>query len=897
MVRTLLRTKLHWPRSAHAIVRRTGLIQRIEQGIEGDLTSIIAPAGYGKTTLAAEWARRTRRRVAWLALDEYDNELSAFLAYIVAAVRTLYPDACPDTHGLLAATTLPAPEWLAVLFNNEIDDLPESFVLVIDDFHLATDPAIHQFVDGLLRHPPLQMHLLLASRAELPFSLGRLRANRRLTELRTDDLRFSQGEAETLLAQMVPGQPADPETAGLLARIEGWAAGLHLAGLAISAVPNRAALASDKVGSAHRFITDYLVEQVLRRQTPAVQAFLLRTSILDRITPALARAVVADADLAEEVSIATLAQAGLFLNILDEKGEWYAYHSLFRELLYRHLTASLPGHRIADLHRRAGRWFAQNGLFDEALQHAFAANDEKMAIQIVVDSFPAWLETDGWRTINRRIALFPAATVDQHPWLLMAKGHTLHLQSRPDAVAPLLLQAERQLTAWDHGLPEAQAQLLRGYLDALWSVHWSLHTDAERTKTAAQKALASLPEEHLYGRGIALTTLTIALQVSGEADTAEQQLNAIMARAALAPGGGHAVLRPLLCLLSLYFAEGHIAHAVQIGQALLHRALELGSRPNQAWAHLALGAAAYEVNDLTAAAEHFGRAVELRQAVYARAAHESFVGLALTHQTQGHSQEVQGVLAAMAEFHRELVNPTLAAEAVSLRRRIAVLNGEPDPGVARPGSIPPRTSIWYGWLEIPAVTQIRVALAGPEPADWTETESALEGLLVTAANLHKSGCVASLLALKAVLHLRRHDQDTALHVLRQALAIGEPRGLVRAIVDAGPQLAPLLAALAAATPSAYLHRLRAALGGALPPDDNPQRAATVVAASEAIELTRREREVLALLGRRQTDREIAETLVISPLTVRTHIENLSSKLSVSGRRAIVDKARERGLLA
>ena len=238
MVRTLLRTKLHWPRSAHAIVRRTALIQRIEQGIEGDLTSIIAPAGYGKTTLAAEWARRTRRRVAWLTLDEYDNELSAFLAYTVAAVRTLYPDACPDTYGLLATATLPAPEWLAVLLNNEIDDLPEPFVLVIDDFHLATDPAIHQFVEGLLRHPPLQMHLLLTSRAELPLSLGRLRANRRLTELRTDDLRFSQGEAETMLAQMVPGKQAGLETAGLLARIEGWAAGLQLAGLAMSAIPD-----------------------------------------------------------------------------------------------------------------------------------------------------------------------------------------------------------------------------------------------------------------------------------------------------------------------------------------------------------------------------------------------------------------------------------------------------------------------------------------------------------------------------------------------------------------------------------------------------------------------------------------------------------------------------------
>jgi LuxR family maltose regulon positive regulatory protein len=265
MVRTLLRTRLHWPRSVHAIVRRTALIQRIEHGIEGDLTSIIAPAGYGKTTLAAEWARRARPRVAWLTLDEYDNELSAFLAYTIAAVRTLYPNACPDTHGLLSTVTLPAPEWLAVILNNEIDDLPEPFVLVIDDFHLATDPAIHQFVDSLLRHPPMQMHLLLTSRAELPLSLGRLRANRRLTKLRTEDLRFSQEEAETMLAQIAPEQQGSPEIAAMLARTEGWVAGLHLAALAMSAVPDQAAFAGDKGGSTNRFVTAYLVEQVLHR--------------------------------------------------------------------------------------------------------------------------------------------------------------------------------------------------------------------------------------------------------------------------------------------------------------------------------------------------------------------------------------------------------------------------------------------------------------------------------------------------------------------------------------------------------------------------------------------------------------------------------------------------------
>lgn len=896
VIRTLLRTKLYRPRVDRAIVPRMNIRHRIEEGLQGDLTLVTAPAGYGKTTAVAEWAAHTDSPVTWLMLDEYDNELIAFLAYAIAAVRILHQGACSDLEGLLGLPELPDPEWLAVVFCKEIDDLPERFVLVLDDFHLVTDPAVHQFIDALLRRPPLQMHLLITSRVQPPLMLNRLRANRRLNELHTDDLRFSREETEKLFSVLAAKGTSGPALNGLRERTEGWVAGLHLAALTLARTPDAATAATGKPNNTSRLITSYLVEQVLQQQSPAMQTFLLKTSILERISPALAAAVIDGDAKTDVISVDALKRAGIFLTVLDDQGEWYVYHSLFGEMLQQQLQATLPVSEVAGLHGRASLWFAQNGFFDEALRHAFAAGDEEAAGRIVVDHFPSWLETDVWRTINRRIDMFPAGTIEQNPWLLVVKGHMLHLQYKSDAVLPVLQRVESLL---DQGptLAPAQERLLRGYLHTLWAVHWSLQTDAPRTKAAALKALEHLPEEHLYARGILLITLTIAQQTSGEADAAEQFLNRTLARAAMAPMGERAVLRPLMCLLSLYFAEGFVAQAMEIAQTLLQKALELQSLPNQVWAHLTLGAAHYEMNDLERAEQHFESVLKLRHAAHARAVHESLVGLALTHQAMGRRQAVQGTLAAMAEFHQELVSPTLAVEAVSLRRRLAALNGEPEPGAVREGGIPPRTAIWYGWMEIPALTSIRVALARRDPADWAQTETALEQLLLTAAQLHKQGCLVTVLTLKAVLHMRQKNQVTALHVLRQALAIGEPRGLVRSIVDAGPQLKPLLAIIAGETPSAYLQQLIAAVDGPAAPRTAPQAPPSAAPLHLPTHLTRREREVLMLLGQQRTDREIADTLVISPLTVRTHIENLSSKLSVNGRRAIVMRARERGLLS
>jgi LuxR family transcriptional regulator, maltose regulon positive regulatory protein len=400
-------------------------------------------------------------------------------------------------------------------------------------------------------------------------------------------------------------------------------------------------------------------------------------------------------------------------------------------------------------------------------------------------------------------------------------------------------------------------------------------------------------------RGMLQLALTLALQATGQVELAEQMLMAAVAQAELAPSGSHAPLRPLLCLISVYFTEGNVVAAAQASRSFLQKSLEAKSLLNQQMAYLALGAAAYEMNELEAAADFFERGADLRHAGNVRAGHECLVGRVLACHALGRSEAVRATIAQLADYHAEVASSVLTAEAISLQRRLGLLNSGFSITDLLRRSVPVRTGIWYGWLEVPAITQVRIALTPgqglAQGRNLAQVEAALQKLMATAVELHKPGYQAALLALKAILLHRRKQPVAALEALRQAVILGEERGLVRSIADAGPQLEPLLGQLASIQPSDYLDRLRVAVGGwtARP----TLRENSIAIAPLAEPLTRREREVLNLLGQHRTDREIAEALVISPLTVRTHIENLSSKLAVNGRRAIVSRAREYGLLA
>ena len=749
----------------------------------------------------------------------------------------------------------------------------------------------------MLQHLPLQLHLLLTSRSDPPLALPRLRANRALNELRSADLRFSPQETEIFLAQTVGVEHSAPLADVLLKYTEGWVAGLQLAALSLRAAPDALALAEDLRRARNRHITAYFFEQVWQRQTPRVQAILMKTSILDRLSSALAQAVLTeDKALSPPVDLAALERAGLFLNALDETGEWFSCHALFREMLFDMLHKTCAPDEIATLHLRASRWFHQNGLVDEALRHAVAAGAAELASQIVADNIADRLNREDWHALERWLRLLPAQWIETQPWLLVAEAYVSSFQFQYNAIPPLLKKAEQQLLATGAGGASPDRTLLNGYAQALWSQHWIGMNEAGLAREAAQQALDNLPREHILARGVAVICLIMALHSLGDFTTAERILNEALAVEA-SPSAGYFFVRVLLALTALYLAEGNIVMVTQAAEWLRQKAAEANLPVGLAWAYMALGMAAYEANDLSRAAGHFAANAALYHAGHLRAGHECLVGLALIEQARGHRDAARRAVADLLDFQRDLIDPMLSAESDSLQARLALVEGDLE--MARRWSSSARLDLtlwWFLWLEVPAITHIRVGVAAERSrSDLERTRQELDALLELATRLHKPRTMVELLSLKALLLERLNERDEALKTLEAALALGEPRGLVRSIADAGPQLEPLLKVIALRAPSQYLDRILAAF--------QPAAASTVSSpgvtsapANPIVSLTHREQDVLVLLGRRYTDREIAEALVISPSTVRYHIENLAEKLGVQGRRRVVARARELGLL-
>ena len=403
--------------------------------------------GFGKTMLVAEWVSQAPQRVAWLSLDESDNDVVTLVGYLIASIRQLFPEACPDTLALIHAALVPKPEALVSVLTNEIDDLPDRFVLVLDDYHLITEPALHQLFDQLLQHLPLQLHLLLTSRSDPPLALPRLRANRALNELRSADLRFSPQETEIFLAQTVGVEHSAPLADVLLKYTEGWVAGLQLAALSLRAAPDALALAENLRRARNRHITAYFFEQVWQRQTLHVQAILMKTSILDRLSSALAQAVLTDdKTLSPLVDLVALERAGLFFNAVDETGEWFSCHALFREMLFDMLHKACAPDEIATLHLRASRWFHQNGLVDEALRHAVAAGAAELAAQIVADNIVDRLNHEDWHALERWLRLLPAEWIENQPWLLVAEAYVASFQFQYNAIPPFAQKSGATIT-------------------------------------------------------------------------------------------------------------------------------------------------------------------------------------------------------------------------------------------------------------------------------------------------------------------------------------------------------------------------------------------------------------------------------------------------------------------
>jgi LuxR family maltose regulon positive regulatory protein len=412
----LLQTKLYIPQSRPSssnLILRPRLMERLNEGLSGKLTLLSAPAGFGKTTLVSEWASQSKTPVAWLSLEETDNDLTRFLGYVIAALQTCYPHLGETVPAMMQSPQPPLLDSLLTILINDIAAIPEDLVLVLDDYHVITSPPIQQALTFLLDHLPSQLHLAITTRADPPFPLARMRARGEMVEIREADLRFTKAETFAFLQQVMNIELSADDLIALHHRTEGWITGLHLAALSMQGSKDAREFVQTFTGG-HQYILDYLLEEVFRRQSASSQTFLLQTSILERLCGSLCDAVMGRDD--GQTMLETLAQANLFILPLDDERHWYRYHHLFADLLRHRLQQTLPA-QWPDLHRRAATWYEQHGFINEAIHHALQAEAYPEAARLVeVNAFTA-LKQGEVMTVLGWLDRLPQETVHAHPWL------------------------------------------------------------------------------------------------------------------------------------------------------------------------------------------------------------------------------------------------------------------------------------------------------------------------------------------------------------------------------------------------------------------------------------------------------------------------------------------------
>ncbi len=903
----LIFTKLQQPRVHPDLIQRPHLVARLNRGLDRRVTLISAQAGAGKTTLMAQWLEEVPNAGAWLSLDMHDNDLALFVGYLCAAVRTVYPDACGEINTLLHAAQTPPARVLLSSFVNQLtayfeEHLPHEggaaggrrLLIALDDFHHITDPAIHAFVTDLIAYLPPGVHLALATRIDPPLPLARLRARGDLSELRTGDLRFSPQEAETLL-QLTLGRRLSHATVDLLEEAtEGWAVGLRLAGLSLRHTPDVARYATQFKATSSAVIVDYLADEVLAHQPSDVRDFLLTTSILDRFNAELCAALLQDGAQAREI-LGEVHQANLFLVPLDPAGNWFRYHHLFGDLLQALLRRERTPAEINDLHAKASRWFAQNGLIDEALDHAFAAGDVDAAVRIVADRRYTLMNQAQWQQLERYLHRFQAETIARQPQLLMLETWLLYHRGHNDRL-PAALRALEECLADTH-LPPHEVRHLQAEVSALTSFLAILKTDPARAVVAAEYAIAKKPPELWILGTLARVVLAVAHQIQGDA----QRVHAFIAQGFDGdPGDSHPrKATTLMAACPLFWLAGDLEQMKQTAKQCLAYCDYPAAAQIEGFARYHLGQAAYFQNDLAAAEAHFATVVRQPYLNYGEAYANAVYGLALTYLAQGRAAEVDAVVADASAFAAERGNTTVLALLQAARANLALRQGDrkfAKQWASRFASTPPLDLMHN--LCRPALTLAKIRLMDEGPTARRRARDLLDQLQRHSESTHQTTVLIEVLALQALHHAAQQDEAQALARLARAARLAQPGTIVRIFVDLGAPMRWLLQRLADRDDApAFLHQLlhafrRPAADGRRngANSDNPDT--FVLPAS----LTRREMDVLALLVKRLTNREIAAELAIAPGTVKTHTLNIYAKLAVPNRREAVVRARQLGLI-
>jgi LuxR family transcriptional regulator, maltose regulon positive regulatory protein len=910
----ILATKLYIPTPRPEIVLRPRLVGRLDEGLAAGrkLALISASAGFGKTTLVSEWIAGCDRKVAWVSLDEGDNDPTRFLTYFIAALQTI---AASVGAGVLAALQSPqaAPsELLLTTLLNDIATIADPFILVLDDYHVIDAQPVDHALAFLLEHLPPQMHLVIASREDPPLPLARLRARGQLTELRASDLRFTPAEAAEFLNQVMDLNLSAEDISALEGRTEGWIAGLQLAAISMQGNKDISGFIREFAGD-HRYIVDYLVEEVLQSQPEHIRNFLLQTAILDQLNGSLCEAVTALEG--GNARLEALERGNFFIVPLDDQRQWYRYHHLFADVLLMHLMTEQPD-QVSTLHRRASEWYEQNGLAADAIRHALAAKDFERAAGLIELAVPEMRRGRRGATVTELgwLKALPDELVHFRPVLSVAYAYALFGGGELEAVEARLRDAERWLdtTADMRESPESLAagmvvvdekefRRLPGMIALLRTEQALARGDMPETVKNARRVLDLAPEDDYLMRGGAASTLGLAAWANGDLDAAHRMITDGMVNVRLAryisPAIGDAIT-----LADIQIAQGRLREAMITFEQGLQWAMEPGAPVLRGAADMYVGMSTlfYERNDLKTATQHLltsqalGDLAGLPQNPYRWCA-----AMARIREAQGDLDGALDLLAQAERLYDGNFSPNVRPVATR-KVRVWIAQGRLGEalGWAREFQLSVEDELSY-LHEFDHMTLARMLLAcyqrDREAGSIAGVVRFLERLLKAAEQGGRNGSVIEILIMQAIAYYAQGDLHAALLSLQHALALAEPEGYVRMFLDEG---------------SSMMQLLREAAAGEIMPDYTGKLLAAFEAEKRKSEdksplsptqpliepLSQRELKILQLIALGLSNREIGERLFLALDTVKGHNRIIFDKLQVHSRTEAVARAGELGLL-
>ena len=908
----LLATKFFIPSSPHVLVSRPRLSTLLDEGFQRSLTVVSAPAGFGKTTLLSSWVQTLPKEavsVAWVSLDEQDNDPVRFWMYVFTALDRLQPGMCTEFVAYLQTEQAPSIQYLLTALINRLAEYPERWLLVLDDLHLVTEQKIHTSLTYLVEHLPLQLRIILSSRSDPPLPLARLRARGQLLEVRADQLRATTDEAAIFLREVMGVHLSEQDLAVVQQRTENWLVGLQLVGLSLQAtsIPTRDLLS--EVSGNQDYILDYLTDEILNQQPPNIQTFLLHTSILERLSAPLCDAMLEQQGSQQILEL--LVRSNLFISPMDSRRHWYRYHALFAQALCYRLE--LAGQeKLHALHLRASHWYAKQEQTNEAVQHALQAHAWEFAadlIEPVTQTFP-WIRHELpmlWRGLEQ----LPSQVVRRRPRLCLAYASILHMAARTKEAEPWLEAAEAAIAAartssvaltaeaaqpTSLSMPEGHGQdKLLGEIFARRALIAGYYGESKTASMLCQQALAHLSEQDLYERAI---VANVRSWVSIIEDHGMETTDRLLETSALMQAAGNSGAAINFMSVAAYFLhfQGHLHQAWR----LLERAIEFASQPGvppSALVDLPRSHQAEllrEWNQLDRALELARQGIQLLgQVGHTLYLDEIYMVLMRIHLARGELTAATEALRQVLQIPLLQGNPFYSAWITSVDQvRLWLANGELEQAIGWTQALEQREPLTSPFAhERQEVARARVLLAQERAQEVLEC---LEPLLVHAQAVGRWYHVVQMLILQALGYQMRREETKALRSLTQAVRLAEPEGYIRSFVDEGAPMAALLATLRereqkqGSTP--YLDRLLAAFA-------QEDRAVQAPQPQLPDRISPRQREVLHLLARGCSNQEIADALVVTVETVKRHVSSLLAKLGVDNRTQAAMRARSIGLLS